>query len=300
MKNNKKNTGSRRGFKSFAAALAAVLLAASLSVTALADGELTGNIIIKNASAEYEYKVYELLICISLYESGGPVYLAAEEWKDFLETNENAAAVLTPSDFENGITNEDSGVYTVNARKLAGDGGKDFAADVLQYAQENGVEPTRIMTVQDGDKDVSFTDLELGICVVDTAGRAATVVMEDMIDSEIKESYKPEDKTPETGTGSADTNTGSTDADTESSDADTESSNAGTKSSNADTESSDAGAEEDTDKEAAQNTESQKTSGDIAEEGSTGEASQPAEEETPKGSSVTIIIIIAAAAVLAV
>ena len=52
-----KNTGNRKGFKGFAAALAAVLLAASLSHTALADGDFSGDITVKNVVAGYEYKV---------------------------------------------------------------------------------------------------------------------------------------------------------------------------------------------------------------------------------------------------
>ena len=98
-----KNTGNRKGFKGFAAALAAVLLAASLSHTALADGDFSGDITVKNVVAGYEYKVYEVLDCIA---AGGEtsIYMATEEWKDFLETNENAIAMLTPTEYESGMT----------------------------------------------------------------------------------------------------------------------------------------------------------------------------------------------------
>ena len=163
-----KNTGNRKGFKGFAAALAAVLLAASLSHTALADGDFSGDITVKNVVAGYEYKVYEVLDCIA---AGGEtsVYMATEEWKDFLETNENAIAMLTPTEYESGMTDADSKVYTVNMEsdKAAR---KAFAADALQYAQENGIEPTETRTAQDGERDVAFLGLNLGIHVVDTAG----------------------------------------------------------------------------------------------------------------------------------
>lgn len=201
-----KNTRNRKGFKGFAAALAAVLLAASLSHTALADGDFSGDITVKNVVAGYEYKVYEVLDCIA---AGGEtsVYMATEEWKDFLETNENAIAMLTPTEYESGMTDADSKVYTVNMEsdKAAR---KAFAADALQYAQENGIEPTETRTAQDGERDVAFLGLNLGIHVVDTAGRARVVVMWDMgWESEITESYEPE---ADTGTETAAAGTEST------------------------------------------------------------------------------------------
>lgn len=201
-----KNTGNRKGFKGFAAALAAMLLAASLSHTALADGDFSGDITVKNVVAGYEYKVYEVLDCIA---AGGEtsVYMATEEWKDFLETNENAIAMLTPTEYESGMTDADSKVYTVNMEsdKAAR---KAFAADALQYAQENGIEPAETRTAQDGERDVAFLGLNLGIHVVDTAGRARVVVMWDMgWESEITESYEPE---ADTGTETAAAGTEST------------------------------------------------------------------------------------------
>ena len=201
-----KNTGNRKGFKGFAAALAAMLLAASLSHTALADGDFSGDITVKNVVAGYEYKVYEVLDCIA---AGGEtsIYMATEEWKDFLETNENAIAMLTPTEYESGMTDADSKVYTVNMEsdKAAR---KAFAADALQYAQENGIEPTETRTAQDGERDVAFLGLNLGIHVVDTAGRARVVVMWDMgWESEITESYEPE---ADTGTETAAAGTEST------------------------------------------------------------------------------------------
>ena len=88
-----KNTGNRRGFKGFIATLGAVLLAASLSITALADEGFDGTITVKNVVAGYEYKVYKVLEC-GVLGMGDTPYTAEEEWKDFLETNENAIAIL--------------------------------------------------------------------------------------------------------------------------------------------------------------------------------------------------------------
>ncbi len=115
--------------------------------------------------------------------------------------------MLTPTEYESGMTDADSKVYTVNMEsdKAAR---KAFAADALQYAQENGIEPTETRTAQDGERDVAFLGLNLGIHVVDTAGRARVVVMWDMgWESEITESYEPE---ADTGTETAAAGTEST------------------------------------------------------------------------------------------
>ena len=262
-----KKTGIRRGFKSFTAALAAFLLAASLPVTALADGEFSGNIIIRNVVPGYEYKVYEVLDCIA---AGGEssVFMATDEWKDFLETNENAVAMLTPSDYDNSMADEDSRVYTVNMESDKAVR-QAFAEDVLQYARENQIEPTEIITAQDGDSEVAFMYLMLGIHVVDTAGRARVVVMWDMgWESDIKESYQPEDKAADSGTGASDIGE----------------------------EPSEAGGEAaDTGEEPEQKDELQKAAGQSEEESGAGESPLPAEEETRKGGSAVPVIIAAAA-----
>lgn len=121
------------------------------------------------------------------------VYAAVEGWQDFLDTNENAIAMLTPTEYDSEMISEGCKAYTVNMEsdKAAR---KAFAADALQYARENGIEPTQSITAQDGDSEVTFLYLPLGIHVVDTAGRARVVVMWDMgWESEITESYNPEE-----------------------------------------------------------------------------------------------------------
>lgn len=196
-----KNTSNRKGFRSFISILAAMLLVSSLSITALADGTFAGDITITDVAAGYEYKVYEILDNIA---AGGEasIFVATDSWKEFLETNENAMAMLVPEENDGSypMADEQSALYTVNmesdkAVRHA------FAEDVLQYAAENGIEATESRMAEDGDSEVAFTDLMLGVYVIDTAGKARVTVMWDMDWQEkIKESYKPEDKTVDTST----------------------------------------------------------------------------------------------------
>lgn len=290
-----KNTGNRKGFKGFAAALTAMLLAASLSLTALADGDFSGNITVKNVVAGYDYKVYEVLDCIA---AGGEtsVYMATEEWKDFLGTNENAIAMLTPTEYESGMTDADGKVYIVNLESDKATR-QAFAADVLQYAQENGIEPTETRTAQDGEQDVAFLGLNLGIHVVDTAGRARVVVMWDMgWESEITESYKPEAEAADT--------TESTDVGTETAAAGTESTaeNSAESAEKAMVQAAAGEAWEESDAiENGTDAEKESVEGTESESGEESvEASAAAEEAAKENSSAPVILIVAAVAVLAV
>lgn len=183
-----KRTGKMTGSKKAAFMAAVTLLTASLPATALADGLFEGDIVISNASAGYEYKVYEVLETAG---AGGQdsIFMAEEQWKDFLETNENAIEMLTPNDNDLYKEDEESMLYTVNMESDKAVR-RAFAEDVLQYAQENGIEATESMTAEGGQ--VSFTRLVLGIYVIDTAGGARVTVMWDMDwQSEIKDSYDP-------------------------------------------------------------------------------------------------------------
>ena len=56
-----KNKNNRKGFGNIISILAAMLLTASMSITALADGIFAGDITITDVAAGYEYKVYEVL-----------------------------------------------------------------------------------------------------------------------------------------------------------------------------------------------------------------------------------------------
>ena len=196
-----KNTNNRKGFGNIISILAAMLLTASMSITALADGIFAGDITITDVAAGYEYKVYEVLDNIA---AGGEasIFMATDSWKEFLETNENAVAMLVPVENDGSYPMADgqSALYTVNTESDKAVR-QAFAEDVLQYAAENGIEATESRTAEDGDSEVAFTELMLGIYVIDTAGKARVTVMWDMEwQSEIKESYKPEDKAADTGT----------------------------------------------------------------------------------------------------
>ncbi len=183
-----KRTGKMTGFRKAAFMAAVMLLTASLPATALADGLFEGDIVISNASAGYEYKAYEVLETAG---AGGEdsIFMATEQWKDFLETNENAIEMLTPNDNDLYKEDEESVLYTVNMESDKAVR-RAFAEDVLQYAQENGIEATESMTAE--GSQVSFTRLVLGIYVIDTAGGARVTVMWDMDwQSEIKDSYDP-------------------------------------------------------------------------------------------------------------
>lgn len=189
--NRIKKTGNMKGFRSFISVLAAMVLTASIQITALADAAFEGDITVTNVVAGYEYKIYEVLDVARL-GSEGTFFEATERWKDFIHTDKNAVELL--------VSNGD-GTYTVNK-----DADKDvkhgFAENVLQYAEENGIEATESRTAEEGDREVSFSSLMLGIYVIDTAGKARITVMWDMEwQSEIKESYKPEAETADTSTG---------------------------------------------------------------------------------------------------
>lgn len=292
-----KKSGNKSGLRGFMSTLAAMLLTAAMSITALADGVFAGDITITNVLAGYEYKVFEVLDCIA---AGGndSVFMATENWKEFLKTNQNAVAMLTPQENNGQYPMAEKGdeLYTVNMEsdKAVREA---FAADVLKYAAENGIEATESRTAGEGDSEVSFTGLMLGTYVIDTAGRARIIVMWDMEwQSEIKESYKPEAQgagdgaeaegdaqTRETGSGAA--NGGSA---LESSV--TETGN-GTETDNAEAA---RGAEE--------SGNSQDAAADTETENGEESAESPAsaEDKVPEGKSMVPVVIVAAVIVLAV
>lgn len=171
-------------------ALSAFILALSIPITVLADGDFYGSITITGTVKEYEYKAYEVLECIGV---GGEdsVYMSKGNWKEFLSTNENAAEMLIPAENDgNYAVDEGSDLYTVNLESSK-EVRRAFAADALEYAKENGIDAYESIKAE--AREVKFVDLPLGIYVIDTADRARITVMWDMgWESEIKESYKPE------------------------------------------------------------------------------------------------------------
>ena len=135
-----KNMGRKGYLKRLTMTLSAVILSLFIPITALADGEFAGDIIISNALAGYEYRVYEVLECIG---AGGDdsVFMATESWKEFLKANENAVAMLVPKENDGNypMADEESDLYTVNLESSK-EVRQAFAADVLEYAKENGID----------------------------------------------------------------------------------------------------------------------------------------------------------------
>lgn len=262
-----KNMGRKGYLKRLTMALSAVILSLFIPITALADGEFAGDIIISNALAGYEYRVYEVLECIG---AGGDdsVFMATESWKEFLKTNENAVAMLVPKENDGNypMADEGSDLYTVNLESSK-EVRQAFAEDVLEYAKENGIDAYESITAE-GSK-VTFEYVPLGIYVIDTADKARITVMWDMgWESEIKESYKPEAETADTSTEAV----GKTETKQEPVNITEENSDMATDISNAEAES----------------------------EEKTEEETLTAGEEAPKADSIVPVIIVIAAVVLAV
>lgn len=262
-----KNMGRKGYLKRLTMTLSAVILSLFIPITALADGEFAGDIIISNALAGYEYRVYEVLECIG---AGGDdsVFMATESWKEFLKANENAVAMLVPKENDGNypMADEGSDLYTVNLESSK-EVRQAFAADVLEYAKENGIDAYESITAE--EREVTFEYVPLGIYVIDTADKARITVMWDMgWESEIKESYKPEAETADTSTEAVEkteTKQESVNNTEENSDMTTDTSNA-----------------------------------EAASEEKTEEKLLTAGEETPKADSIVPVIIVIAAVVLAV
>lgn len=258
-----KNMGRKGYLKRLTMALSAVILSLFIPITALADGEFAGDIIISNALAGYEYRVYEVLECIG---AGGDdsVFMATESWKEFLKANENAVAMLVPKENDGNypMADEGSDLYTVNLESSK-EVRQAFAADVLEYAKENGIDAYESITAE--EREVTFEYVPLGIYVIDTADKARITVMWDMgWESEIKESYKPEAKTADTSTETVE--------------------------------------KTETQKETADNTEENSADEDISTDTPNAEAESEKKdaEEVPKADSIVPVIIVIVAVVLAV
>lgn len=258
----KKRAGRKGCLKRIMMTLSAFILALSIPITALADGNFAGNITITKAVKGYEYKVYEVLECIGV---GGEdsIYMSKGSWKEFLSTNENAVAMLTPVENDGNYTaDEGSDLYTVNMETYK-EVRQAFAADALEYAKENGIDAYESITAE--ESEVTFEYVPLGIYVIDTADKARITVMWDMDwESEIKESYKPEAKTADTSTETVE--------------------------------------KTETQKETADNTEENSADEDISTDTPNAEAESEKKdaEEVPKADSIVPVIIVIVAVVLAV
>lgn len=184
----KKNTGRKGYLKRIMMTLSAFILILTIPITVLADGNFAGNITITKAVEGYEYKVYEVLECVG---AGGEdsLFMSKGNWTEFLRTNENAVAMLTPAENDGHYrVDEGSDLYTVNMESYKAVR-QAFAEDVLEYAKENGIDAYESITAE--ESKIIFEYVPLGIYVVDTADKARITVMWDMDwESEIKESYE--------------------------------------------------------------------------------------------------------------
>lgn len=163
------------------AILSVIVLIIFMPVTALADGIFAGDIIITNVVADYEYRIYEVLDIDSFAED--TYFRPTDNWKDFVQTNGSAAELLIP---------DGSGSYAIN-KEAGKETQRAFAKAVVEYADQNGIAPSASKRAEEGDTEISFSQVMLGVYVIDTAGRPRLTIMWDLEwRSEIKESYKPE------------------------------------------------------------------------------------------------------------
>ena len=139
----------------------ALLLIASLSLTALADGE-TGSITINGISEDNTYEIYRLLDLESYDVTAGAYsYKANAAWAAFFATDDAKAYMTTADD----------GYVTWTAAE-DDDTKAAFAKLALAYAQTNGIDPVK-SSENTGDFVITgtsgkFTGLELGYYLVDS------------------------------------------------------------------------------------------------------------------------------------
>ncbi|MBO5402340.1 MAG: SpaH/EbpB family LPXTG-anchored major pilin [Clostridia bacterium] len=139
----------------------ALLLIASLSLTALADGE-TGSITINGISEDNTYEIYRLLDLESYDVAAGAYsYKANAAWTAFFATDDAKAYMTTADD----------GYVTWTAAE-DDDTKAAFAKLALAYAQTNGIDPVK-SSENTGDFVITgtsgkFTGLELGYYLVDS------------------------------------------------------------------------------------------------------------------------------------
>ena len=139
----------------------ALLLIASLSLTAIADGE-TGSITINGIIEDNTYKIYRMLDLESYDVAAGAFsYKANAAWAAFFATDDAKAYVTT----------DDDGYVTWTAAE-DDDTKAAFAKLALAYAQTNDIDPVK-SSENTGDFVITgttgkFTDLELGYYLVDS------------------------------------------------------------------------------------------------------------------------------------
>ena len=139
----------------------ALLLIASLSLTAIADGE-TGSITINGIIEDNTYEIYRMLDLESYDVAAGAYsYKANAAWTAFFATDDAKAYMTT----------DDDGYVTWTAAE-DDDTKAAFAKLALAYAQTNDIDPVK-SSENTGDFVITgtagkFTDLELGYYLVDS------------------------------------------------------------------------------------------------------------------------------------
>jgi len=140
----------------------ALMLIASLSVTAFADEIETGSITINGVGTGVTYEIYKLLDLESYDVTAGAYsYKANAAWVDFFASEEAKAYMATDADG-----------YVTWAMTEDDDTKAAFAKLALAYAKENDIDPVK-SSKNDGefvitDNAGKFSDLELGYYLVDS------------------------------------------------------------------------------------------------------------------------------------
>ena len=147
--------------KRFISILLAVMLVASMSVAAFADGE-KGSITINGISANNDYEIYKMLDLESYNAASGAYsYKTNAAWATFFATPEAQAYMATADDgYITWIAADDDDTKAT------------FAKLALAYAKANGISPVK--SSKNADEFVitenkgKFSDLELGYYLIDS------------------------------------------------------------------------------------------------------------------------------------
>jgi fimbrial isopeptide formation D2 family protein/LPXTG-motif cell wall-anchored protein len=148
--------------KKIIALLLALMMLASLAVTAFADEAETGSITINGVGADTTYKIYKLLDLESYDVAAGAYsYKANAAW----------AAFVASADAQVYLKTDDDGYVTWKAAE-DDDTKAAFAKLALAYAKANNIAPTK-SSENDGEFEITgttgkFADLKLGYYLVDS------------------------------------------------------------------------------------------------------------------------------------
>ena len=148
--------------KKIIALLLALMMLASLAVTAFANEAETGTITINGIGADTTYKIYKLLDLESYDVAAGAYsYKANAKWAEFVASAEAQAYLATGADG-----------YVTWAAAEDDDTKAAFAKLALAYAKTHGIAPAK-SSENDGEFEITgttgkFANLELGYYLVDS------------------------------------------------------------------------------------------------------------------------------------